>query len=132
MQKIFYRRIVDMHLFAIFFHEKICLPFVYHRCVLQIIVLSLCVNLLCCKVCYSKKRTKEAGSIFHCKGLHSIQTIVCFHFFDPMDFFLSSEWLVKDTNLRCLLHLWISFQFKKKVTGIFLSNTARIQQLYWY
>lgn len=70
-----------------FFHEKICLPFVYHRCVLQIILLSLCVNLLCCKVCYSKKRAKGAGSIFYCKGLHSIQTIVCFHFFDPIDFF---------------------------------------------
>lgn len=34
-----------------------------------------------------KELKKHAGSIFHCKGLHSIQTIVCFHLFWPHGFF---------------------------------------------
>lgn len=108
-----------MHLFAIFFHEKICLPFVYHRCVLQIILLSLCVNFYAVKFVIVRKELKVQAQYFTVKAYIPFKLLFVSTIFDPIYFFLSLEWLVKDTNLRCLLHLWISFNLKRRLTVFF-------------
>lgn len=66
-----------------FSHEKICLPFVYHRCVLQILLLSLCVNFYVVKFVKERKELKVQAQYFTVKAYIPFKLLFVSTFLTP-------------------------------------------------